>query len=138
MERCHGDHGYCHGPLLICTGVVDSSNGEDDASFLPHVSCEKKKEEESMKIVFLRNSSGRGNARGIFEIHARYFFSRCIDYSRSRKKKKGEKGHNRESVHVRRSVERPSVEATLYLAPPLANPTFCEPPSTKRCRAHVR
>lgn len=63
----------------------------------------------------------------------------AIDYSRSRKKKKGEKGHNRESVHVRRSVERPSAEATLYLAPPLANPTFCEPPSTKkRCRAHVR
>lgn len=29
------DHGYCHGPLLICTDVVDpdSSNGEDDASF---------------------------------------------------------------------------------------------------------
>lgn len=23
VTRCHGDHGYCHQPLLICTNVAD-------------------------------------------------------------------------------------------------------------------
>ena len=43
VTRCHGDHGYCHRQLLICTDVVDpdSSNGTTFLRIAPPFSLDK-------------------------------------------------------------------------------------------------
>lgn len=120
VTRCHGDHGYCHRQLLICTDVVDpdSSNGTTflrTGRIAPPFSLDK------VFLFLLRRGmtkiTSSSNSRSRVASKIRKF---CL-WKEYRKGKKKEKTHNGKSVHGR--LKDPLVqETTLYLAPPLASP----------------